>query len=70
MCFAASACTVGRSSFSPEADKSDRDQCDALAARGYWQAFQAVKASIKNALGATNAGQIADRDHANWKARA
>lgn len=52
--------------WNPGADKNDRDQRDALAARGYWQAFQAVKASIKNVLGGANAGQIADRDHAVW----
>ena len=52
--------------WNPDAHKSDRDQRDALAARGYWQAFQAVKASIKNVLGGTNAGQTADRDHAKW----
>lgn len=50
----------------PDADKNDRDQRDALAARGYWQAFQAVKASIKNVLGGANAGRIADGDHATW----
>lgn len=52
--------------WNPDADRNDRDQRDALAARGYWQAFQAVKASIKNVLGGANAGQIADGDHAAW----
>ncbi len=49
-----------------DADMGDRDQRDALAARGYWQAFQAVKASIKNVLEGANAGRIADGDHAAW----
>lgn len=52
--------------WNPDVDKGDRDQRDALAARGYWQAFQAVKASIKNVLGGVNAGQIADGDHGVW----
>jgi len=52
--------------WNPDTDKNDRDQRDALAARGYWQAFQAVKASIKNVLGGANAGRIADDDHAAW----
>jgi len=52
--------------WNPDTDKHDRDQRDALAARGYWQAFQAVKASIKNALGGASAGQVADDDHAAW----
>lgn len=52
--------------WNPDADKNDRDQRDALAARGYWQAFQAVKASIKKVLGGANAGQIAGGDHTAW----
>ncbi len=52
--------------WNPDADQNDRDQRDALAARGYWQAFQAVQASIKNVLGGTNAGLVAERDHAKW----
>jgi fido (protein-threonine AMPylation protein) len=52
--------------WNPDADKNDSDQRDALAARGYWQAFQFVKASIKKVLTGANAGQIADDDHAAW----
>lgn len=52
--------------WNPDADKNDRDQRDGLAARGYWQAFQSVKASIKKVLAGGNAGQIADDDHAAW----
>ena len=52
--------------WNPDADRNDRDQRDALAARGYWQAFQAVRASIKKVLGGASAGQIADADHAAW----
>lgn len=52
--------------WNPDSDRSDREQRDALAARGYWQAFQAVKVSIRSVLGGANAGEIADRDHATW----
>lgn len=52
--------------WNPDADKNDRDHRDALAARGYWQAFQVVKASIGKVLGRANAGQVADDDHAVW----
>jgi hypothetical protein len=52
--------------WNPDADRDDREQLDALAARGYWQAFQAVKASIRKVLGGANAGQIAGSDHAAW----
>lgn len=49
-----------------DAIKGDRDHRDALAARGYWQAFQAVKHSIDKVLHKENAGRIADRDHGTW----
>lgn len=50
----------------PDAIKSDQNQRDALAARGYWQAFQSVKQSILRVLRAGNAGTVGDRDHATW----
>jgi hypothetical protein len=52
--------------WNPDAIKGDRDQRDALAARGYWQAFQAVKQSIAKVLSHENVGSVADRDHATW----
>lgn len=52
--------------WNPDNNKNDQDQRNALAARGYWQAFQAVKQSIKKVLSGQNAGRIADRDHAGW----
>lgn len=47
-------------------DDDDREQRNALAARGYWQAFQAVKASVHKVLDGDNAGDVADHDHATW----
>lgn len=52
--------------WNPDAIKADRDQRDALAARGYWQAFQAVKQSIEKVLKGQNAGKVADKDHGAW----
>ena len=57
---------VRSGNWNPDTDKEDQDQRNALAARGYWQAFQAVKRSIEKVLHGENAGQIADRDHATW----
>lgn len=37
-----------------------------MAARGYWQAFQAVKQSIGKILDGANPGETIRRDHANW----
>lgn len=52
--------------WNPDAIKGDRDRLDALAARGYWQAFQAVKQSIAKILRNENAGTVADREHVVW----
>ena len=52
--------------WNPDQDDSDRQQQDALAARGYYQAFLAVKQSVQSALAGENAGVVAQRDHGNW----
>ena len=44
----------------------DRQQRDALAARGYWQAFQAVKSSIQQVLDGAAPGEVANDDHGQW----
>lgn len=57
---------VRSGNWNPDAGKADQDQRNALAARGYWQAFQAVKQSIEKVLGGQNAGSVADKDHGVW----
>lgn len=57
---------VRTGNWNPDTDKGDQEHRDALVARGYWQAFQAVEQSIKKVLNGDNAGQVADRDHATW----
>lgn len=47
-------------------NEEDRKQRDAMAARGYYQAFQSVKESIKMILAGKNAGSQIDADHAKW----
>jgi hypothetical protein len=49
-----------------EANKEDSQQRDAMAARGYWDAFNSVKVSVKKVLGKSNPGQVADEDHGEW----
>lgn len=44
----------------------DRQQRDAMAARGYWDAFNLVKESIKKILEKSNPGRVADEDHGEW----
>ncbi len=50
----------------PENDEDDREHRNALAARGYYDAFITVKASVENVLSGNNAGSVADHDHATW----
>ncbi|MGX7666069.1 Fic family protein [Flavobacterium pedocola] len=44
----------------------DKEHRNAMAARGYWQATQVVKESIKQILEGSNAGKTADREHSDW----
>jgi hypothetical protein len=44
----------------------DHDHQDALAARGYWQAFQKVKDTVSRVLQGANAGDAAQADHGTW----
>jgi hypothetical protein len=41
---------VRSGTWNPEADEGDREQRNAMAARGYWQAFQAVQKSLGKIL--------------------
>ncbi|HCS27198.1 MAG TPA: cell filamentation protein Fic [Spongiibacteraceae bacterium] len=52
--------------WNPEDDQEDRQHRDALAARGYWLAFQSVKSSIEKILGGANPGEVVERDHGAW----
>jgi hypothetical protein len=50
----------------PENDEADREHRNALAARGYWQAFQSVQESLKKILDGGNPGEVVDEDHSKW----
>jgi len=52
--------------WNPDGNEQDREQRNALAARGYWQAFQAVRASVGKVLTGKNPGAVADEDHGDW----
>ncbi len=51
--------------WNPDRDE-EREHRNALAARGYWQAFQTVKESIKKNLEGNNAGHVVEDDHHTW----
>jgi len=53
-------------SWNPDHDEEHRQRRDALAARGYWQAFQAVRESVRKVLEGADAGGIAEADHSEW----
>lgn len=57
---------VRTGNWNPDNDKNDGDRRNALAARGYWQAFQSVRQSVKSVLRGENPGAVADKDHSTW----
>lgn len=57
---------VRQGQWNPDQNEDDNDQKNALAARGYWQAHQAVKETIKSVLQGENPGEAADDGHRIW----
>ncbi len=57
---------VRRGDWSPDELERDRQARDALAARGYWQAFQRVRESLGRVLAGENAGEVVREDHRGW----
>jgi fido (protein-threonine AMPylation protein) len=47
-------------------DQADRQQRDALAARGYWQAFQVVKSNVAEIVGGSSPGSLVKASHRDW----
>ncbi len=62
--------SVRSGNWNPYSNENDRNQRNALAARGYWQAFQAVKTSVEKVITqkseGTIAGTVAEADHEKW----
>ena len=52
--------------WNPDRNPRDRDDRDALAARGYYDAFVSVMASVEKVLTGANAGQVSRNDHGDW----
>jgi hypothetical protein len=59
---------VARGDWNPDGDTEHDKTKDALAARGYYLAFQAVRQSIGKVLATSNAGLVVKRDHHDWYA--
>lgn len=52
--------------WNPEQNADDEERLNALAARGYWLSYQAVRQSIKLILEGHNAGEVVNNDHRIW----
>ncbi len=50
----------------PDENKDDIEYRNALAARGYWQAYQAVRQSVRRVLKGENPGAVSNDDHGDW----
>jgi len=57
---------VSGGDWNPDQNPKDRLQMDAMAARGYFQAFEAVKNSIRSVLKGDNSGEVVENDHSSW----
>lgn len=57
---------VRSGNWNPDGNDQDREHRDALAARGYWQAYQVVRQSVRCVLAGENPGDVADEDHGTW----
>ena len=57
---------VRQGGWDPEHDAGDRKNRDALAARGYWQAFQLVKKEVEKVIGGENPAALARTAHNAW----
>lgn len=57
---------VQRGDWDPDHHDDDRASRDALAARGYWQAFQKVKETVGDVIANGNAGALVRTAHKEW----
>jgi fido (protein-threonine AMPylation protein)/ketosteroid isomerase-like protein len=57
---------VRQGGWDPEHDPGDRRNRDALAARGYWQAFQLVKKEVEKVIAGENPAALVRAVHNDW----
>jgi hypothetical protein len=57
---------VRSGTWNPETNEGDREKRNAMAARGYWRAYQAVQKSVGRVLQGENPGMVANEDHGTW----
>lgn len=52
--------------WNPEQSNDGRANLDAMAAKGYWDAFQQVKLAVEQVLEGANPGEVFEATHADW----
>jgi Fic family protein len=57
---------VRSGNWNPDQNEKDKKQTDALAARGYWQAFQKVRKAVEDIIGGGNAAEIVESNVQAW----
>jgi hypothetical protein len=57
---------VASGHWDPAHHTQDTDTRNAMAAHGYWRAFEAVQSSLRRILSADNPGDVARADHGTW----
>ena len=57
---------VRSGNWNPDRHPADRAHRDALAARGYWQAYRAVRDSVRRAVAGEPPGTVAEAGHRTW----
>jgi fido (protein-threonine AMPylation protein) len=57
---------VRQGDWDPDHHDDDRKNRDTLAARGYWQAFQLVKGTVREVINGVNPGTLVRTAHKDW----
>jgi Fic/DOC family len=57
---------VRSGTWNPDRDESDRGTKNAMAAKGYWDAFQEVRKAVARILDGEGAADVVEQEHLNW----
>lgn len=57
---------VRSGTWNPDGDQNDRETKNAMAAKGYWDAFQEVRKSVARILDGEDAAGVVEQEHLDW----
>ncbi|MGY3644857.1 hypothetical protein ACVWW2_000148 [Bradyrhizobium sp. LM4.3] len=57
---------VRTGAWNPDGEQGDRETRNAMAAKGYWDAFQEVRKSVARVLDDEDAAEVVEQEHLNW----